>query len=988
MSPAIQHPTDFPAVNAMYPNFGGDNDAFVTKFNASGSQVLYSTYLGGNGMMMAKASPWTVPGMPMSPEYTGSSDFPTVNAMYPNLRAVADAFVTKFDASGAQVLYSTYLGGSSADEGIGIAVDSAGNAYVTGNTGASDFPTHANDPSIVSYDPDFNGGDGGEYATDAFVVKINSCLDSDGDALCDSWEIDGIDGDGDGEPDFKLEGADPEHKDIYVEVDWMQGHQPDPRALLLVQDSFNKAPKNYLNPDGKEEYLNPDGKPGITLHIQVDPKMLVGNDGQPIPHQPFTTEAQFITFYKKNFGTVDERNNPAVLAAKKEAYHWAVFAHRFGDDEFGKSGTGSLWGNIFMVSVGRGIWEGTPKHEEGSPKEQAGSFMHELGHNLGLGHGGQKPVSRELDNVNCKPNYLSVMSYSRQFDYNGNWFSEIDPGLDYSRVAYMDLNERSLYENDGIWGSDITPPIGETILFGPTVNGQPPRWDLVRRKEGIDWNQNNRNNDIILAADAEVGLDLNGLSLDKGSWVTDLNKRYELCDKDDNGKSNPNQTLYGREDWFHLKYDFQNSPFFVNGFSGGFVDEITVEEAEALSSDNDGDGVLNIADNCPKVSNPDQADSNDDGIGDACSVISNQPPVANAGPDQTVYLDSLVTVSGSASSDPDNGPSPLTFSWTQTSGPTVVLNGASTASPTFTPTIIGTYVFNLIVNDGAASSTADFVTVTVGNTTNGVPSANAGPDQTVNAGIKVTLNGSGSNDPDNAPAPLTYSWTQSSGPGVTLIGANTVTPSFTPLAAGTYVFKLTVNDGLTESVPDTVTITVNDAAFLIIQAPNGGEVWNEGSKQSISWISHNIDSKKSLLIYLSTNNGVNWKKIASVKNVGSKIWTIPKKTYVTKQALIKICLNQKTPLCDTSDAVFTVNKAPVAEAGVKQTVIVGTKVVLNGGASYDADNGPADITYKWTQTRGPLVTLDVADHLYAQFYSYCKGNLCIRVGSQRWFGGQ
>jgi hypothetical protein len=188
------------------------------------------------------------------------------------------------------------------------------------------------------------------------------------------------------------------------------------------------------------------------------------------------------------------------------------------------------------------------------------------------------------------------------------------------------------------------------------------------------------------------------------------------------------------------------------------------------------------------------------------------------------------------------------------------------------------------------------------------------------------------------------------------------------------VFKLTVNDGLTESVPDTVTITVNDAAYLIIQAPNGGEVWNEGSKQTISWISHNIDRKKILFLYLSIDNGVKWKKIASVTNVGSKIWTIPKKTYVTKQALIKICLNQKTPLCDTSDALFTINKTPVAEAGVKQTVIVGTEVVLNGGASYDADNGPAaDITYNWSKTRGPLVTLDGADTDTPSFTPTLKG---------------
>jgi len=352
----------------------------------------------------------------------------------------------------------------------------------------------------------------------------------------------------------------------------------------------------------------------------------------------------------------------------------------------------------------------------------------------------------------------------------------------------------------------------------------------------------------------------------------------------------------------------------------------------------------------------------------------NETPSANAGPDQTVIVGAMVILNGNSSFDPDNGPSTLTYHWKQTTGPDITLTGANTVQPNFTPQLPGIYGFSLVVNDGAADSLADLVTVTVKAKPNTVPISNAGPDQTANAGAGVALNGSASYDPDHGPSAITYTWSQADGPSVTLANPTTATPSFTPLAAGTYVFKLTVNDGLTESVPDTVTITVNDAAYLIIQAPNGGEVWNEGSKQTISWISHNIDRKKILFLYLSIDNGVKWKKIASVTNVGSKIWTIPKKTYVTKQALIKICLNQKTPLCDTSDALFTINKTPVAEAGVKQTVIVGTEVVLNGGASYDADNGPAaDITYNWSKTRGPLVTLDGADTDTPSFTPTLKG---------------
>ena len=102
----------------------------------------------------------------------------------------------------------------------------------------------------------------------------------------------------------------------------------------------------------------------------------------------------------------------------------------------------------------------------------------------------------------------------------------------------------------------------------------------------------------------------------------------------------------------------------------------------------------------------------------ACASITettppNQPPVANAGSNQNVFVGALVTLNGSGSSDPDNGPSALTFLWTQTSGPVVTLAGANTAMPTFTPAVSATYMFILVVNDGASDSAPASVTVAV-----------------------------------------------------------------------------------------------------------------------------------------------------------------------------------------------------------------------------------------------------------------------------------
>ena len=125
------------------------------------------------------------------------------------------------------------------------------------------------------------------------------------------------------------------------------------------------------------------------------------------------------------------------------------------------------------------------------------------------------------------------------------------------------------------------------------------------------------------------------------------------------------------------------------------------------------------------------------------------------------------------------------------------------ATATFTPTVSGTYTFSLTVDDDDGGTGTDFVVVTVQNLP---PVADAGPDRSGEPGTYVTLDGLGSSDSD-ADA-ITYAWTQEGGPPVTLIGANTSTPGFTPSEAGTYVFRLTVTDAEGVSTIDTVLVYV------------------------------------------------------------------------------------------------------------------------------------------------------------------------------------
>ena len=146
-----------------------DSDAFATRLNSSGSALVYSTYLGGNGEDHALGVALDPLGNAYLVGDTRSPDLPTVNAFQPGLGAgaqgpggaVADAFVSKLDPTGSALLYSTYLGGSESDQGATIAVDGAGNAYVSGSTGSPDFPV------VRPAQPRKNGD------FDAFVAKLS-----------------------------------------------------------------------------------------------------------------------------------------------------------------------------------------------------------------------------------------------------------------------------------------------------------------------------------------------------------------------------------------------------------------------------------------------------------------------------------------------------------------------------------------------------------------------------------------------------------------------------------------------------------------------------------------------------------------------------------------------------------------------------------------------------------------------------------------------
>jgi len=181
---------DFPTASPYQAADGGDFDVFVTKLNPAGTALVYSTYLGGSGFDRGTAIAVDAAGNAYLTGMTASNNFPTTSGAFQTTFGdgtcgtafCSDAFVTKLDPTGATLLYSTYLGGGDADFGQGIAIDAAGNAYVTGSTLSTNFPTKAPLQAAKAGNPD---------PSDAFLTKLGP----DGKGLVYSTYLGGAGGD-------------------------------------------------------------------------------------------------------------------------------------------------------------------------------------------------------------------------------------------------------------------------------------------------------------------------------------------------------------------------------------------------------------------------------------------------------------------------------------------------------------------------------------------------------------------------------------------------------------------------------------------------------------------------------------------------------------------------------------------------------------------------------------------------------------------------
>ena len=161
----MTYSSDFPTTAGAYDtSHNGLSDVFITKLNSAGNGLIYSTFLGGTSYDYGYGIALDTLGNAYITGDAYSSDFPTTAGAYDTSHnGLSDVFVTKLNSAGNELIYSTFLGGTLADIGYGIALDTLGNAYITGYTESSDFPTTAG-----AYDTSLNG------AFDVFFTKLNS----------------------------------------------------------------------------------------------------------------------------------------------------------------------------------------------------------------------------------------------------------------------------------------------------------------------------------------------------------------------------------------------------------------------------------------------------------------------------------------------------------------------------------------------------------------------------------------------------------------------------------------------------------------------------------------------------------------------------------------------------------------------------------------------------------------------------------------------
>jgi len=339
---------------------------------------------------------------------------------------------------------------------------------------------------------------------------------------------------------------------------------------------------------------------------------------------------------------------------------------------------------------------------------------------------------------------------------------------------------------------------------------------------------------------------------------------------------------------------------------------------------------------------------------------ANQPPVVNAGPNQTITNPAnQVFLPGSATDDGlPNPPGAFTVSWSRGSGPgTVTFSNLTVAQTSATFSAPGVYVLVLTAND-TNRVTADTVTVVVNSNpdSNSAPVVSAGPDRSITIPVNTaTLTGTATDDGlPNPPVQLTLTWSQVSGPGaVTFANAAAATTTTTFPVPGTYVLRLSASDTVLSS-SDTVTVVVHP----VNQAP----VVNVGADKRIYWptnqvtidatVSDDGEPNGSLTVAWTVVSGPAGVTLSSATGIDTTAFFPSTGTYV-----LRLTAND-SQLSEFDELMVEVilNQKPIVEVGLPPLLTWPENTGHLAGSVTDAD-GPDPVTAQWSFVSGPAIVI-------------------------------
>ncbi|MCH7499689.1 MAG: SBBP repeat-containing protein, partial [Nitrospinae bacterium] len=785
----------------------------------------FSTYLGGSqSESLFSVSPKIAVDSNQNIYLIGntlSSDFPLASPLQSSFDSkFGDIFVSKLSSDGSQLIYSTFLGSFGTEFGGDITVDSQGNAYITGSTLSSSFPTTPNAISST-----VNG-------RPAFVSKLNSTgsvllystlIPMSGDASRTGQAI-AVDDFGKAYITGRTVATDLPTTPNAAQPNKAAGSALNFDAFLvtLSSDGSSILYATYLGGDENDQAF------GVT----VDNNGNAYVTGQTASGNFPTSSGSFQSNFGggNNDGFITKINTLATTGADSLVY--STYIGGTGDDRaFGIAidtlGNSYVAGGTTSINFPNipGLIRPSP-----SPNNFSDAFIAKLSPNGSqliystfIG-GGSPDAARDIALDNQGNAYITGDGGL------SNEFPIVDPIFPFSssvgsgfitkidQTASMVLFSTFISDGGINQAGDIAlDSQGNIYIVGFAGDNFPVTSNVVQPIFGgvVDiFVMKILGSDVQVVANA--GLDQ---SVDEGVTVN----------LDGTGSSpDPNTLNY---DWSQVggpSVTLTGANTSTPSFDAPYVSENQTLTFELIVDDG---------------TNFSEADSVDIVV-----VSVNNPPVADAGDDETIKPGAVATLDGSNSFDPESDPT-ITYQWTQVAGTGVTLSDDTAQQPTFTaPNMVGdVLVFKLQVSDGKESSTpsagadssqADTVAVTI--VVNSQPVADAGPDQTKDEGSLVTLDGTASFDSDGGDT-ISFQWIQPGGPIATLSATTSSGPTFTAPAVGpggediTFRLVVTDNDPVNPlaSLPDDVTIhvsNINDPPSCYLAVANPDKLWPPNHK--------------------------------------------------------------------------------------------------------------------------------------------------------------